>query len=133
MRSPNHLLLYHGGFPHFPRQNRSFLSTPKGANQYHRFNRWFSPPLTGAVTGLAPIRGTEFYDCIIRTAGQVSLFCRFTPFLFAACMKLAAFYRSSALFPSPVEPGVYFHVLRHQLAQLTIEKTPLSADFSFSF
>ena len=37
-------------------------------NQYRRFNRWFAPPLTGAVTGLAPIRGTEFYDCIIRTA-----------------------------------------------------------------
>ena len=37
-------------------------------NQYRRFNRWFAPPLIGAVTGLAPIRGTEFYDCIIRTA-----------------------------------------------------------------
>ena len=47
---------------------RKIVLTSGFINQYHRFNRWFAPSLIGVVTGLAPIKDTEFYDCIIRPA-----------------------------------------------------------------
>ena len=51
-----------------------------------------------------PLNGSSF--------AVLSFVVNFTPFLFAACMKRAAFYRSSALFPSPGRPGGLFPRLK---------------------
>ena len=77
-------------------------------------NWWFDLPLKGAITGIAPIRGTELYYRITRTATRK----RVQPLLqhlFLIQMLTLDYLLSfgkphaKAIFLPPVKPGVSFH------------------------
>ena len=84
-------------------------------------NWWFALPLTGAITGIAPVRGTELYYRITSTAIRKRVWVRLIPFISPShstvSSQVFAFLRKAScesFFLSTVEPGGYFLALRHQ-------------------